>query len=683
MKKGRLSSISRLLKLKDAIHPEENTWFFLLVLAIGFCGGLGAILFRSCSSLLMRFYSGSFELSLLDIAMKLSPVMKILVPAMGGLIAGLVIHLWLKGRKGEGISEIMEALSLKGGSIPLKNVFFKSISSVFLISTGGSVGREGPIVQLGAAFASGIGDFLNVPRDKLRILIGCGVAAGMSAAYNAPIGASFFVMEIIIGNFAMEVFGPLVLSSIVATLVSRTFMGAGPLYAIPHLYMLNPWELLVYALLGLACTLVANLFIVSLPFFERILNVISLPLYIRLAAGGVFLGFMAFTTPQVWGNGYEGVTQILNGEILLRSIASLLLMKILATCITVGSGGSGGIFTPTLFLGACLGGIFGNIMNSYIPEISGPAGGYALAGMGGTIAALTHAPITAILILFEMTQEYDMILPLMLTCAIAGLSSRALKKESFYTEKLSQRGIKLELEFEEIALRSIRVEDIMRKDVRLTPQDAPLEDVMRSFLAGRSNYLYVGDSAGNFIGVIDLHDIKESLAEREPKELVIAWDLAKEVPTVTARDSIADIMEKFWFQEMGHLPVIEGNGSRKFLGIITRRDVIGAFDREILKRKMLLSRYLRRERGEDITSYLSLPEELTIREIPLPASFEGRSLRESDFRGRFHLNILAVKRILDRGEEERLQPEPELILKKNDILVVLGRLRDINKFLSN
>ena len=670
------------LKIKSAIQPEENTWFFMLVIVIGVCGGFAAVIFRSLSALLIGFYSGSFEISLLDIASTSTPFMKIAIPAIGGLIAGIIIFIGLKGKKGEGISEIMEALTLKGIRIEAKHVIFKSLSSLVLISTGGSIGREGPIVQLGAGIASKIAETLNVSRDKLRILVGCGVAAGMSAAYNAPIGASFFVMEIIIGNFAMDIFGPLIISSIVATIISRSFLGAGPLYEIPHLFMASTWELLAYALLGIACALAIMIFRTAVPVSEKIFGYIPIPQIVKMTAGGVIIGLMAFRFPQVWGNGYEGVSQILNGEMLFSFLVLLLIMKMLATSVTVGSGGSGGIFTPTLFIGACLGGIFGYGVNSLVPEIAGPAGGYALAGMGGVIAALTHAPIMAILIIFEMTQEYDMILPLLLTSAVAGFTARALRKESFYTEKLSRRGIKLDLEFEEAALKSVLVQDIMKRDVKLVTEKAGLEEIVNAFLSSRSNYLYVGDSQQNYMGIIDLHDIKELFVEKEPKDLIIAWDLLKEVPTVTPKESIAEIMEKFWFQEMGHLPVIEGNGSRKFLGIITRRDVIGAFDREILKRKMLISRFMRKEQGEDITSYLPLPEELTIREIPLPVSCEGRTLKELDLPGRFNMNVLGIKRISTEGAEQRLLPGPDLTLYKNDILIALGRIRDMNRFLN-
>lgn len=680
LKKGYLFARSFLLKIRGAIHPAENTFFFILVVLIGCCGGIAAIIFRSLSALIMRLYSGSFEYSLLDIAVKSPIYLKIAIPAAGAFIAGLIIYIGLHGKKGEGISEIMEAVSLKGTPLKVKNVFFKSLSSLMLISTGGSVGREGPIIQIGASLSSKIGEFFGVPRDKFRILIGCGVAAGMAAAYNAPIGASLFVMEIIIGNFAMEIFGPVVLSSLIATLISRATLGAGPLYAIPHLTMSNAWELVAYAFLGVLCAFAARLFTISIPFLEKIFKLFPIPFYLKTTLGGVIIGSMAFWFPQVWGNGYEGISKILNGEFALTLMALLFLMKIIATSVTVGSGGSGGTFTPTLFIGACLGGVFGHAMNNMVPEISGPVGGYALAGMGGAIAGTTHAPIMAIFIIFEMTQEYDMILPLILTCILGALVSKALKKDSFYTEKLEQRGIHLDLEMEEAALKSVLVEDIMKTNISLIKQDTPLEEVMKSFLSTRSNYLYVGDSSGNFIGVIDLHDIKEMLSEKGPSELVIAWDLIKDVPTITPREPIAETMEKFWFQEMGHLPVIEGHGSKKFLGIVTRRDIIGAFDREVLKRKMLLSRVLRTNNIEDVARYLDLPEELSIKEVPLPSPCSGNSLKDIDMYKRFHLNVLGMKRIYPDGREEKFQPSPDEILKEGDILIILGKPEDIKRF---
>jgi len=577
--------------------PHDNRVYFALIVVTGVFGSVGAMAFRGALSLFQGIYLGTFA-PILEAAQRLPWSLRILAPPGGAFLAGLILHYGLKGVRGEGIAEIMEAVSLKGGALKLRRVLTKSLSTVFLIGSGGSAGREGPIVQIGAAAAAELSDRLRVSWERRRILIGCGVAAGMAAAYNAPIGASFFVMEIIIGNFAMDIFGPLVLASVVSTLITRATLGGGPIYQIPQFRMETPWEGIPYFFLGIAAGLIALAFRESLRCTELLFKRLALPTYGKVVLGGVAVGAMSIAFPHVWGNGYEAVSLTLNGVLSPSFVAMLLLMKIAATSATVGSGGSGGIFTPTLFVGAALGSTFGYLVHQVWSAAATNPNAYALVGMAGLLAGVTHAPITAALIVFEMSQNYGMIVPLMVTSALGSLTARRFKADSLYAEKVRQRGIDIDVELEGATLRAIQVRDVLQRQVPTISPETRLPDIFRRFLAIRSDYLYVVDRQGRLIGVINLHDVKDLLNARHSANLIIAYDLAQKVPMITPEESLSEVLEQFWAQEVGHLPVVQSLEEPVLLGIVSRRDVIGAFDREVLKRKLLGTRMVRGKTGQ-------------------------------------------------------------------------------------
>jgi len=660
------------------IRPGETTLLFLYAGIVGVLGGFGAIAFKSLTALFQRFFFSSWE-NLLDAALQLPWYYRVLVPTTGGALASFILYFLAKQTKSYGISDIMEAVSLKGGEIETRSVLYRSFSSLMIISSGGSVGREGPIVQIGAMLASQFGQVLRISRLKLSVLVGCGVASGMAAAYNTPIAAAIFVLEIILGNFAMDIFGPVVISSVAATLISRGIMGNRPTYRIPPFTMISPLEIVFYIILGILAGLAAYLFIWVLFKGEEIFKKIKIPAYLKIPLGGFLIGLIGLEFPHVWGNGYEATDRILNGQLPGDLILKLFFLKIIATAITVGSGGSGGVFTPSLFVGAALGGSLGNAVSYFFPHLTAPPGAYALVGMACLLAGTTHAPIMAILIIFELTLDYGIILPLMLSCIISSFVASKINRESIYTEKLKQRGIQLTRGMEEMVLYSMRVQDILRTGVSLIPENLHFDEILKRFYASRSDYLYVGDSQGNLLGLINLHDIKEFLSEKDFHALVIAKDLVTPVSVAYPTDRLADVLDKFWLEDLEELPVVRSPDSLQFLGVVTRRDVIGTLDREALRRRMLLSRFVTKSEDKLLTDYLELPEGYRIEKIPVFPNLVGKTIGETNLRTQYHLNVLAVISPGRDGREQRSFPDPNRKLEAGDILVVLGREDDLRQ----
>lgn len=666
------------LKEPKQIQPDETTLLFLYAGFVGVLGGLGAVAFKGLTNLFQGLFLGSWE-GLLDPAFQLPWYYRILIPTTGGILASFILYFLAKQTKSYGIADIMEAISLKGGEIETRSVLFRSLSSLMIIGSGGSVGREGPIVQIGAMLASRFGQLLRISRLKLSILVGCGVASGIAAAYNTPIAATIFALEIIIGNFAMDIFGPIVVSSVAATLVSQGIMGNQPTYRIPSFTMVSALEIIFYIILGILAGFAAHLFIRTLFKGEEIFKKIKIPTYLKIPLGGFLIGIIGLKFPHVWGNGYEAVSRILNEQFPGDLVLILFFLKIVATAITVGSGGSGGVFTPTLFVGATLGGILGNAVNYFFPHSTGPSGAYALVGMGCLVAGTTHAPIMAILIIFELTLDYGIILPLMLSCIVSSFVASKINPESIYTEKLKQRGVQLNRGIEEMVLYSMRVQDILKTGVPLLPENLHFDEILKRFYASRSDYLYVGDRQGNLLGIINLHDIKEFLSEKDLNALVIAKDLITPVSVAYLTDRLVDVLEKFWLQDLEELPVVRSKESSEFLGVITRRHVIGTLDREALRRRMLLSRFVNRSEDRLLTDYLDLPEGFMIDKIRVFPDLAGKTIGETNLRTQYHLNILAIISLDLHGQEQRSFPDPNRKLEVGDTLVVLGSVEDIQQ----
>ena len=658
--------------LRRLLRTNERAYSVALVLAVGLLGAVGAVLVRY-GGLAFQYVAFASLDSPLEVARGLRLPMIALAPAAGALAAGLLGRFVVRDAGSmEGTSEIMEAVSLKGsGRLHLGRTVRKSIGSVLLNATGGSVGREGPIVQIGAAAASRLARFLRVPVERRRILIGCGVASGMAAAYNSPIGAAMFVMEVVHGNFALDVFGPVVLSSVTAALLSRGVFGAAPLYPLAPGTGPGLLSLPLFALLGALVPFAALLLRSSIEASERAFRRVPLPLCLRMALGGLVVGLLAVKLPEVWGNGYDAVGQVLVGGVLPAVLLPLLLAKIVATAASIGSGGSGGVFTPALLVGAAAGASFAHAAGIVLPGLHVETGYFALAGMAAAIASTTFAPITALVMVFEMCQDYGAVIPLAVVTVTATAVSRGLRRDSIYTEALRRKGVDFDLAFEQMALASLRAEDFVRDDPRTVRSDAPMGEVHDLFTESRQTAIYVLGPSGGLLGAIDLRDAFQVAGEPQLRESLVALDLVRDVPRVNPRTSLDDVMRRFSQLELAQLPVVDDHDPDRLIGSVARRDVVQALDREVLRRRMVLARYLGGN-VEDADVGSRRAADLRIEERPAPARLVGRSLAETDPYHTLGLYVLAVRRKGEDGGREVSPVPPDLVVRETDRLVLLG-----------
>lgn len=559
-----------LVWFKERAHPTDLQITLFWAGIIGFGGAVCSVAFRFLTGLIHKLVTGSSAPGFVESFAHLPPVWRFLVPALGGLVAGLIIFFGVRWRGQVTTTDYMEAVVLGDGRISARLSLVKCTSALFTIASGGSIGREGPLVQLASLVASAIGRWQDWSTPRLRLLVGCGAAAGIASAYNAPIAGALFVAEIVLGSLAMEIFGPLVFSSVIATLTVRGFLGGGPLYQIPAFKLNGNWEIIPYLLLGVIAGLAAPWFIRLLRATEALAGRIAVPVYLKMLVGGLIVGALAILHPEVSGNGYSGVNATLRGDWVWQTLAVILIFKVLATTITFGSGAVGGVFTPTLFIGAGLGFLFGDALQ-FLPghPVINPSA-FALVGMGAFLAATTHAPIMAIIMIFELTLDYQIILPLMLACVIGYYTSISIERRSIYAEALKRKGAG---DYRR-QLAELHVRDLMKRDPITVSPVAHFAEIGEKFIANRFNYLYVTEQ-GRFLGAVSLHDIKNYLNAPELAKVVIAEDLLHgQFPVVTSGSTLGHALEIFTTHDGERLPVVTDSRSKELVGSISKTDLI-------------------------------------------------------------------------------------------------------------
>ena len=569
------------------LSANEHTIMSVLAVMVGLAAGFGAVGFRHLIDFFQTVAYGSAE-NMLDAVKTVSTNIRWAIPAIGGLVVGPLVYFGAREAKGHGVPEVMEAVALRNGRIRKRIVVVKSFASAITIATGGSVGREGPIVQIGSAIGSVIGQMLKVSADRLRTLVGCGAAAGVAATFNAPIAGSMFALEVILGNFGLATFSPIIISSVTATAISRYYLGDFPAFVVPVYKLVSVWELPLYVVLGLFCSVVAVIFVKVLYRVEDIFDGLKFPEYLKAILGGLILGFMGLLLPQMLGVGYGAIDQSLIQHYAWWMLLLLIGSKILATSITIGSGGSGGIFAPSLFLGAMSGGFFGILVNGLFPTVTASPGAYGIVGMGALVSATTHGPLTAILMLFEMTGDYKIILPLMTTCIISTLIARQLMRESIYTLKLVRKGIDIRAGKEVNILKSIFVKEVMNTDVETVSESLPMGKLVDIVSRSKYNSFPVLDADGKLSGILSHEDYRDGVFDANLKDLVVVKDLATfKLVTVSTEDSLNDALEKISVRDFSVLPVVAPDDPARLVGIVTRGDIMGAYTKAVVKRSVL------------------------------------------------------------------------------------------------
>lgn len=601
----------------------------------------------------------------------------ILIPTIGGLIVGPLIHFFAPEAKGHGVPEVMQAILLRGGTIRPRVAFIKAIASAITIGTGGSVGREGPIIQIGSSLGSTVGQFFKMPTSRLKTLVGCGAAAGIAAAFNAPIAGALFAVEIILMDFAVAQFSPIVISSVMATVISHSFEGKFAAFTVPAYEYVSPYEIGFYFALGAVSGIVSYLFIKALYYSEEYFDEkLKIPDYFKPVLGGLSIGIIALLFPQVMGVGYDSINTALYGEMVWYAALGLVFIKILATSLTLGSGGSGGIFAPSLFMGAMLGAFFGYFVHLYFPEISAGPGAYALVAMGGLVAGTTRAPVTAIIIVFELTNDYNIILPLMVTVVISTILSSKLSRESIYTLKLVLRNIHLKEGTESNIMESIFVKDVYTREYDSIQISDDFNKVVNKVIQGRGRKFPVVNKKNEVVGIILTNTIKDYLFEKDTlKHLLVASDLLSPVfDTISIDDNCQAALDKMKKHDYDGLAVVESGSSNKLIGMVWRKDIQDEYDKEVERRDIASSLASKISMKDDSTSVHFL-EGYMVAEIPSPKSFIGYSIRELNIRAKYGVDILSIK--TKQGTVKAI-PDPKHIITEDEYLVIAGESKNIN-----
>jgi CIC family chloride channel protein len=594
-----------LSKLLDHLQPSEITVLFGTAILVGAGTGLGAVLFIKLIALIeeLFFTRGATVFSFLGRGLF------IVVPFVGSLMAGPIITFFANEAKGHGVPEVMQAIALRGGRIRPRIVVAKIIASALCIGSGGSAGREGPIVQVGAALGSTIGQWLDLSETRIRNLVACGAAAGIAATFNAPIAGVVFAIEIILSEWRLGDMGSVVISAVTASTVARIFLGERPAFAIPNYGIQTPWEVLLYALLGVLSAVAAVYFIRLLYWLEDLFDKWRFPDALKPAVGGLLLGVVAFVYPSVlgllpvnggqlglplesnipliFGSGFLVIEAALLGKLSFVLMVLLVLLKPLATSLTLGSGNSGGVFAPALFTGAVLGGAFGRIVEYFAPGGTGGVGAFAVVGMAAVFAGAARAPFTAILIVFEMTDDYRLIIPLMTGVIVSLLVAERLHRESIYTLKLVRRGIHLQHGRDLDVMETVRVDEVMVNQPVTVPVNLPVSFLAGEFVrTGRHGFAVISED-GSLFGMVSLADYRRAIdGNPETADQLLVKDIAtRDVVSVFPDETVGAALQRMAPRDISRLPVVSREDVHRLVGVVRRNDIVRAYDVGSMRRE--------------------------------------------------------------------------------------------------
>lgn len=545
---------------------------FLFAATVGLASGAAAFVFYWLINVSVRVFllARPRTLSAWDV------VVILLSPAVGGLVCGLLLHYFAPDARG-GVTEVIDALLHRDGYIRTRVGIFKAVASALCIGSGGSAGREGPVVQIGASVGSTLARLFRVTRRRAQLLVACGAAGGIAAVFNAPIAGAFFSAEIITGRFEMRDLSFLFTASAMGAIVARSLLRNQTSFAVPPYELYSSWALAMHALLGILCALVGHLFVQALHTSEHLFERLRLHPVVKPALGGLLVGLIGLFIPQVFGTGSEFIAHVLR----YRVGAGLLLLwlggKLVATSLTLGSGGSGGDLMPTLFLGAMLGAALGDGVHRIFPIATMPPGAYALVGAGALFAGVAHAPITGIILGFEMGRDYGVVLPLMVACSVSALVSSQLRTASLYTFKLHQRGVDIQrLRGARLdLLDTVRVAEVMTRDVPVVPPDLPLTELLKRFSAtGHHGFVVVED--GRLRGIVTLSDAQAALDGTEGQKTVS--EITTQDPIVCyPSDTLNEALRRLGARQVGRIPVVLENAPDRVIGILRRGDILQGY----------------------------------------------------------------------------------------------------------
>lgn len=587
--------------------PGEGTLMVVIASFIGLAAGLANILFRETEEFVRHmifeggikkifgeggfeaFHSGDvFLFKDFGLAVLLLP----LIPVIGMVLLIPLAYFYPGEVNGYGFTKFLRKVNLEGGRIRFRTILLKTFSTSLTIGTGGSAGVEGPIAQVGGAVGSQVGQFFRVSGDRMKVYIAAGCAGGIGAMFNAPMAGVFFASEIVLlGTYQMSSFSALVISSAIATVVARATYGESPAFPIPDYHIVNPMmEIPLYMLMGIIIGIIA---VIHIKFFYQVRDrcqKIKVNPFVKPIVGAAIVGTMGIFFPHVMGDGYFYIEKVLYGDGVLWVMAVLVFLKIAATAITLGTGGAGGVFAPALFIGAMIGGAFGTICHLLFPGMVAGPGAFAAVGIGAFLGATTHSPLTAIFLLFEMTGNYQIIIPVMLASIIGTVVAKHFYHDSIDTVDFTREGIDIHEGREAAIMKSLHVGVAMSEDVDFISERANVNQLLKIFSLAEDSFYFpvlaeTGANAGQMVGIISLQDVKTILHDEELRlSATVGHICARKVVVLTPSDTLYDAMTQFEIKGIEEIPVVESKEARWVVGMVRRREVIAAYNREVLKR---------------------------------------------------------------------------------------------------
>ena len=664
----------------------DYTFFSIFAIITGAAAGLAAVLLHNS----IDFFNDLFFKQTANGLFFLGTAAVILLPAIGMLIQAVMIKLSPKTARKKGVAEVIKAVAIRGGYISWKTTLFHFIAPVICIGSGGTVGPEGPAAQTGGGVSSQLCFLAGLSDSRRRIFTAAGAGAAIAAIFNSPLGGIFFALEIILLNdFQTPTFSVLILASVTASAISRIFLGNESIFHFNTPHIGSYGNLYLFIILGLFAGVISILFIryssITEHFFKKKLLTGKISQWLLMISVGLIVGVSGYFYKEIFGIGYIAINEILKGSIPWNVVLIIVVLKFILVPLILHSGGFGGIFAPSLFIGAGLGYLFAISINSIWGLNLDPTL-FVLVSMGAMLGGVNTIPISAILIIFEMTKEYSIILPLMLAVIISTTLVQIVLRGSVHIKHLQEQGYQISEGREANLLKSIRVSDVNLNEIELIPEHTPLPELVGKLVESPNHTFYITNQNGEIAGAISESELRPIMTEYDSvKDVLVASDIANpHVVFVKPDDDLDYVLNLFGKWDIDQLPVVDSANSKNILGAITRQSVISVYNKESLKLNLAngLSTELKTIRP---SSFTKIARGYSITEFHVPEEFIDKSLAELKLRNKYGLEVLMIKRpksffAEDNREPEVLAPDPDYKLKSTDSMVLFGSDQKLAEF---
>ncbi len=660
MKGIKLNSIGK--RILDMIQNSQNAAPTVLAVIVGLLAGFGAVAFRYLiRAMHWLFFDCGGMLSAKLAFLHVEGLHIMLLPAVGMLFVSLIVRRWALEARGHGVPEVQYAVKIKGGRIRLRVAFVKIFASALCIGSGGSVGREGPIVQIGSSLASAVGRAVRLRESDVKLLVAGGAAGAIAGTFNAPIAGVMFALEVILGSFSARSFGLLVISSVTSVALCQAFLGKHPAFELVQPFVLNsPLEFPLYIVLGLIVGAISIVYVFSVYFFDDLFDHWHSNAHIKAFLGGLAIGALGFFGSQyIFGVGYGGIEMALQCNFSIKLLLILLVLKILATSITLGAGGSGGVFAPALFIGAMAGGAFGLTANQLFPSIALHPGAYALVGMAAMFGGAARAPITSIIIIFEMTDDYKIILPLMLSVVVSYLIASRYSQDTIYSKKLRRLGGMAAPKKEISILEMILVMDAMDTNFRAVSPELSIAETAKFLRKNLIRSCPVVDSNNRLIGIVTEFDVKKAVVEGKVEGFTVSDIMTTDLITCTPDENLRTVLFRFKEQDIHQIPVVDKKDPKKLLGVLLRSEILWAYNELVEEYKKLAHRV-----DMDLSVDYSDCVQAEIQVRPEQSRISFKKIRDIQMPGQCLIGML-------RRGDHVIIPRGDTVIEPGDVMVLL------------